>query len=258
MQPLTVSLLQTHTHWHEPKANRELFDTLLEQVPQSAQLVVLPEMFSTGFTMASAVVAEAMDGPTVTWLRARARTTQKVLCGSVVICEAGRYFNRFLWATPAGDVLHYDKRHLFRMANEHDHYQAGQRRLVVELAGWRICLAVCYDLRFPVWLRNKDDYDILLVVANWPAVRQLAWQTLLRARAIENQAYCVGVNIVGTDGNGLHYAGGSACYSHDGEVLSESLDKGCIVTQVLDWQSLAKARAAFPVALDADSFSLPI
>ena len=257
MQPLVVSLLQTHTHWHDAKANRALFDQLLAEIPEDAQMVVLPEMFSTGFTMDSAQVAEPMDGVTVSWMRERALALKKVLCGSVVISDAGQYFNRFIWAAPSGELSFYDKRHLFRMANEHAHYAAGHDRLVVDLNGWRICLAVCYDLRFPVWLRNRGDYDVLLVVANWPAARQMAWQTLLRARAIENQAYCVGVNIVGSDGNALRYNGGTAVYGHDGAVLSECGDKPAVITEALDWQSLSVAREQFPVSLDADTFTLP-
>jgi predicted amidohydrolase len=256
MQPLTVSLLQTHTHWHDAEANRALFDGLFAQVPSAAQLVVLPEMFSTGFTMDSSRVAESMEGTTIAWMRERAQALGKVLCGSMVICAADQYFNRFIWVMPDGELRWYDKRHLFRMANEHEHYAAGSERITLELDGWRICPAVCYDLRFPVWLRNRGDYDVLLVVANWPAARQVAWQSLLRARAIENQAYCIGVNIVGSDGNGLRYAGGSAVYAHDGEELSECGNTSSVVTQVLPWQSLQLAREQFPVNLDADNFTL--
>ena len=256
MQPLTVSLLQTDTHWHDAAANRALFDDLFAQVPSAAQLVVLPEMFSTGFTMDSSQVAESMEGATVAWMRERAQSLGKVLCGSMVISAADQYFNRFIWAMPDGELRWYDKRHLFRMANEHEHYAAGSERITLELYGWRICPAVCYDLRFPVWLRNRGDYDVLLVVANWPAARRVAWQSLLRARAIENQAYCVGVNIVGDDGNGLHYAGGSGVYAHDGEELSECGNTPSVVTQVLPWQSLQEAREQFPVNLDADDFTL--
>ena len=258
MQPLTVSLLQTYTHWHDAEANRALFDGLFAQVPDAAQLVVLPEMFSTGFTMDSSQVAESMEGATVAWMRERAQSLGKVLCGSVVIRAADQYFNRFIWAMPEGELRWYDKRHLFRMANEHEHYAAGSERITLELYGWRICPAVCYDLRFPVWLRNRGDYDVLLVVANWPAARRVAWQSLLRARAIENQAYCVGVNIVGDDGNGSHYAGGSGVYAHDGEELSECGNTPSVVTQVLPWQSLQEAREQFPVNLDADDFTLSV
>ena len=257
MQPLVVSLLQTHTHGHDAQANRALFDQLFEEIDDASQVVVLPEMFSTGFTMDSARVAEPMDGATVSWMRERAFSLNKVLCGSVVISDAGQYFNRFVWATPAGELSFYDKRHLFRMANEHQHYAAGQDRVVLEWNGWRICLAVCYDLRFPVWLRNRGDYDVLLVVANWPAARQVAWQTLLRARAIENQVYCAGVNIVGTDGSALRYGGGSVIFGHDGAVLSECGDQPAVITQALSWRSLSAAREQFPVSLDADTFTLP-
>ena len=207
LAPLPLAVLQTATHWHNPQRNHELFEQLLDQVPQGTALAVLPEMFSTGFTMSSQQVAEDMAGPTVQWLCQQADQRQLVICGSVVIQDGQQFFNRLLWATPDGGLSWYDKRHCFRMAGEHEHYSAGQQRVVVELAGWRICLSVCYDLRFPVWLRNCNDYDVLLCVANWPAARRDAWMTLLKARAIENQAYCVGVNIVGTDGNDVQYSG---------------------------------------------------
>ena len=212
MQPLTLTLLQTATHWHDPAANRAHFDALLARTPADTGIVVLPEMFSTGFTMASREVAEPMSGPTMTWLRERAAAGNRVLCGSLVIEEAGACFNRFVWVAPDGAVSTYDKCHRFRMAGEHEHYAAGDARVLIEHAGWKIRPLVCYDLRFPVWLRNVDGYDLLLCVANWPAPRRAAWNTLLRARAIENQCYMAAVNIVGTDGNGVPYSGGSAAY----------------------------------------------
>ena len=202
MSSVNVSLVQTHTHWHDPAANRALFDIWLDEVPQGTHLVVLPEMFSTGFTMAGRKVAETMDGETIAWMRSRAASLDAVVCGSLVIADGPQVFNRMLWVEPGGSVTSYDKRHLFRMAQETDHYAAGTKRVVVVLNGLRLCLAVCYDLRFPVWLRNRRDYDALVVVANWPAARVDAWLTLLRARAIENQAYVVGVNILGEDGAG--------------------------------------------------------
>ena len=258
MPSVTASLIQTHTHWHDPVANRAMFDIWLQDVPTDADLVVLPEMFSTGFTMASSAVAETMRGDTVTWLMDTARSLGKTLCGSVVIEDAGRYFNRLLWVGPDGAVQHYDKRHLFRMAGETNHYTAGDRRVIVELNGLRICLAVCYDLRFPVWLRNRDDYDVLLVVANWPAARVAAWMTLLRARAIENLSYVVGVNILGTDGAGVEYTGGSAVYDAEGRAVLEPSNKAEVATVVLDLGVLAEYRAAFPAWRDADDFELEV
>jgi omega-amidase len=256
VQPLTVSLVQTATRWHDPAGNRARFDDWFAQVPATSALVVLPEMFSTGFTMASAEVAEPMSGPTVAWLRESAARLGKVVCGSVAIADGGQHYNRFFWATPDGALTHYDKRHRFRMAGEHQHYAAGDRRCVVTLHGWRILPLVCYDLRFPVWLRNRGDYDLLLAVANWPAARQSAWNTLLRARAIENLAYAVGVNIVGRDGNGVEYTGGSAVYDPEGRELVHAGDRPGIVTVTLDGEALTGYRQRFPAWQDADDFSL--
>ena len=198
-----------------------------------------------------------MDGITVSWIKAQSRALGSVVCGSLII-EDGGYFNRLIWATPDGEIQHYDKRHLFRMADEHQFFDAGSERVTVSYKDWRICLSVCYDLRFPVWLRNQGDYDLLLCVANWPAARALAWQTLLRARAIENQSYCVGVNIVGTDGNGLSYVGDSGVYAPDGEVLVAADRAEGVTFATLEPSVLTSLRQAFPVGLDADRFSLEL
>ncbi len=256
MQSLTLSLVQTATHWHDPAANRALFDDWLAEVADDASVVVLPEMFSTGFTMASETVAEPMSGPTVGWMRRTAAALSKVVCGSVVVAEGGRCYNRFLWVTAGGEITAYDKRHRFRMAGEHEHYAAGRERRVVELNGWRILPLVCYDLRFPVWLRNRGDYDLLLAVANWPAPRQGAWNALLRARAIENLAYAAGVNIVGTDGNGVSYTGGSAVYDPQGTPLLEAGSDAGLLTVTLDREALEDYRIRFPAWQDADEFEL--
>ena len=253
---LTVSLIQTATHWEDPGANREMFDEWFTRLPADGELVLLPEMFSTGFTMSSREVAEEMGGPTTDWMQTRARELDRVLCGSLVIREGDRYFNRFCWATPNGEVRHYDKRHRFRMAGEDEHYDAGTTRAVFELDGWRVCPMVCYDLRFPVWLRNRDDYDLLVCVANWPAARQMAWNTLLNARAIENQAYVAAVNIVGEDGNGVVYGGGSCVFGPEGEALMPPAGDAGIFTQTLDKATLDNFRSDFPAWQDADSFSI--
>ena len=171
MHALNVALLQANTHWHDAAANRDMFDAMFADVEPTTDLIVLPEMLSTGFTMASQEVAEIMDGDTVAWLRRRAADRQVAIAGSVVIKKGGRYFNRLVWMAPDGRATVYDKRHLFRMAGEHEHYSAGDHRVTVQFGAWRIRLAVCYDLRFPVWLRSANDYDALLCVANWPAVR---------------------------------------------------------------------------------------
>lgn len=253
---LTLSMLQTATLWHDPAANRVMFDDLLQQVPAASRLVLLPEMFSTGFTMDSAAVAETMQGETIAWLHERAHQYGKVLCGSLVICEDGEFYNRFVSVDPAGQLTHYDKRHRFRMAGEHQHYGAGGAKRVFEVDGWRVCPMVCYDLRFPVWFRNQQEYDLLICVANWPAARQQAWNTLLRARAIENQVYAAGVNIIGCDGNGVEYAGGSAVYAPDGAVQVEATDDAQIITQTISWSGLCELRERFPVWQDADNFEL--
>jgi len=258
---VTVSLIQSATHWHDPAANRELFDNWLVQVPQEAEIVLLPEMFSTGFTMASAEQAETMDGPTVSWLIAAARVSGKTLCGSIVVAlpaadSAPQYVNRLLWVTPEGEVTTYDKRHRFRMADEHLHYAAGQERVVVTHKGVRILLQVCYDLRFPVFARNRCDYDVYLLVANWPAARQHHWNTLLAARAIENQCYVVAVNRVGEDGNGVVYGGGSGIYNYQGEADVLSFETEEVLSGQLDLAAQASYRKAFPAWQDADEFQL--
>jgi predicted amidohydrolase len=256
VRPLTLALIQTATRWHDPPANRRLFDDWFAAVPDAADVIVLPEMFSTGFTMASAAVAESMDGPTVDWMRDRAHHLGKVICGSLVIGEGNRCFNRFIWMPPDGVPVTYDKRHRFRMAGEHAHYAAGAARPVIRWGDWRILPLVCYDLRFPVWLRNRGDYDLLLAVANWPSARKLAWDTLLRARAIENLACAVGVNIVGVDGNGVEYAGGTAAYGPDGAGLLESVADPGVYCVTLDGDGLNDFRARFPAWQDADPFTL--
>ena len=255
MSPITFALVQSTTRWHDPAGNREDFAAKLGDLSQPCDVVVLPEMFSTGFTMDSTLLAEPMDGDTVGWMKAQSQALGAAVCGSLIIEDDG-YFNRFIWATPDGEIQHYDKRHLFRMAHEHQFFDAGSERVTVAYKDWRICLSVCYDLRFPVWLRNQGDYDLLLCVANWPAARALAWQTLLRARAIENQSYCVGVNIVGTDGNGLSYVGDSAVYAPDGEVLVAADRAEGVTFATLEPSVLTSLRQAFPVGLDADRFAL--
>tara|TARA_A100001037_G_scaffold298102_1_gene321248 strand:+ start:12802 stop:13575 length:774 start_codon:yes stop_codon:yes gene_type:complete len=255
MQPLTLSFLQTDTVWHDPAANREQISGWLDLLPEDSRLVILPEMFSTGFTMAATEVAEPMDGPTVGWMRQEARARGVVICGSVVISEGGHSYNRFIWAAP-DRVATYDKRHLFRMAGEHHHYASGTQRLVVQLDGWRICPVICYDLRFPVWLRNRDDYDLMLCPANWPAPRAQAWDGLLKARAIENLSYVVGVNIIGVDGNGVGYSGGSVVYGPEGESLLHAQDGRGVFTVTLSGENLLAYRKSFPAWQDADDFQL--
>lgn len=256
MRTLSVALVQTALHWHDPAANRALFDRLVAEVDPSADLIVLPEMLSTGFTMASAEVAETMDGETVAWLRDLARKRGAAVAGSLVINDAGRCYNRLVWMPADGRETIYDKRHLFRMAGEHEHYAPGESRVNVQLGDWRIRLSVCYDLRFPVWLRSRQDYDALLCVANWPAARQTAWNTLLRARAVENLCYAIAVNRIGRDGNGVGYSGGSAVYGPEGEALAEVFDREAVVELSLDLDELDTYRQRFPAWRDADGFKI--
>ncbi|HEY0180825.1 MAG TPA: amidohydrolase [Dokdonella sp.] len=262
-KPLTVSLVQGATRWHDAAANRAYYAELVRPLRGRTELIVLPETFLSGFTNETLHNAEPMDGEGLRWLRALAGEVGATITGSLVVREAGTCFNRLVWMRPDGSYAQYDKRHLFRMAKEHERYGGGAERLVVELGGWRICPQVCYDLRFPVWLRNRYDraarrfdYDLVVFVANWPSARRHAWRTLLRARAIENLAYCVGVNRVGVDGNELHYAGDSAVLDFLGQPLVELGAQEQTVTVTLDAAALAAHRERFPAWMDADEFSL--
>lgn len=257
---MRVTPVQTDLVWHDPAANRRKLDGVLAPLAGATDLVVLPEMFTTGFTMAAESVAEPAAGPTVDWLRCRAAGLRAVITGSIVTRDQGKYFNRLIWMRPDGTHEVYDKRHLFRMAREHEHYSAGSRRIVVDLNGWKVCPLVCYDLRFPVWSRNRigsnDGFDVLLYVANWPERRRYAWQTLLKARAIENLCYCVGVNRVGKDGVDIDYAGDSAVLDFLGQPLTPAAEGELAHTVTLDRAALQAFRQKFPAYLDADDFDL--
>ncbi len=255
MRDLSVVLLQQELAWQDPPANRARFERLLPQAPIGA-LVVLPEMFATGFTMEPAVCAEAPDGPTVAWLREQAAAHRVAMAGSLALADDAGFRNRLLFARADGSLAHYDKRHLFRMAGEHHCYAAGNERRVVACDGWRICLQVCYDLRFPVWSRNRGDYDALLYVANWPARRREHWRALLLARAIENQAWVVAVNRTGVDGKGIDYAGDSLVIDPWGRVVLDAGAQDGVHHAVLGADALAECRAKFPVHLDADAFTI--
>lgn len=264
MDDLRVSLVQGNTVWHDPAANRAAYGALMAPLAGATDLVLLPETFTSGFSNEALAQAEGMDGPTVAWMLAQARQLDAVVTGSVQLRVGEGVYNRMLWATPAGELHHYDKRHLFRMAREHDRYAAGRERRTFLLKGWRVCPLVCYDLRFPVFIRNRYgaeqpdgfDYDLLLFVANWPSPRRYAWQTLLRARAIENLAYVAAVNRVGSDGNGHAYSGDSAALDFLGQPLTELDDQVRVATVTLSGQALAAHRERFPAHLDADAFEL--
>lgn len=254
---LRITIVQTALHWQEAEANRRMFSEKLAVAAPATDLIVLPEMFTTGFSMQAPELAEQADGPTLTWMQEQAAKHQAVLTGSVMVQQEGCYYNRLYWVSPDGSYAHYDKRHLFRMAQEHHTYTAGRERLIMELKSWRICPLVCYDLRFPVWSRNMDNaYDLLLYVANWPQVRSQAWRTLLQARAIENLAYVAGVNRVGSDGNKHPYSGDSAIIHPKGYHLLETSEAEGIHTLALSKAALDEFRQAFPAHLDADRFSL--
>lgn len=253
---LRVTLVQTELAWQDPAANRRGLAGHFRGLAGHTDLVVLPEMFSTGFSMEAEQLAEDMGGPTIGWLREEAASLGCVITGSLIVRDAGRCFNRLVWARPDGSLEYYDKRHLFRLANEQQHYAAGTRRLVTEIKGWRVCPLICYDLRFPVWSRSRGDYDLLIYVANWPQRRAHAWVTLLKARAIENLSYVVGVNRVGRDGNGTSYAGDSVALDFLGQSLSSEGGGDRVETVVLDLESLQAYRSSFPAMLDADPYEI--
>lgn len=265
-EDIRISLCQANLVWESPQANFKQFEQLFEQIEQT-DLILLPEMFNTGFSMRSADLAESMDGHTVNWMREQAQKMQAVICGSLIVEENGKYFNRLVWMKADGKYHTYDKRHLFRMANENDHFTAGNQRLIVELKGWKIMPLVCYDLRFPVWSRNRfetdrssyahAEYDLLLYIANWPKPRVEAWKKLLAARAIENQAYVVGLNRVGKDGKEIPYSGGSRFIDPKGEVMWQAEDhQKAVKTLKLSAKELIDFRKKFPVGMDGDEFSL--
>ena len=264
MDDLRVSLVQAATVWHDPRANRELYSRLMAPLAGATDLVVLPETFTSGFSNEAIHRAEGMDGPTVAWIREQARQVGAVVTGSVQIREGEGVFNRLLWATPEGGLQWYDKRHLFRMAREHERYAAGRARMTVELKGWRVCPLVCYDLRFPVFIRNRFgvevadrfDYDLLVFVANWPSARRHAWRTLLQARAIENLCCVAAVNRVGTDGNDVHYSGDSVALDELGMPLVEFGAQAQVATVAFSAAALLAHRERFPAQLDSDRFEL--
>ncbi len=252
---LKISVFQFDLVWEDAVANRAKVDQLLGQMPAGTDIVFLPEMFSTGFTMNVSQVAETMSGETIAWMKLQSQKNSVALCGSLIIHEAGKYYNRLVFVTPSGIVSQYDKRHLFAMGNEDGYFQAGSERLIVEYEGWRICPLICYDLRFPVWSRNRSEYDVLAYCANWPESRKDVWNTLLKARAIENQSYVVGVNRVGVDGNKISYSGNSQLIDAKGKVLA-SVDEPeeSIISAEFSYRELTNFRIKFPVLNDADEF----
>ena len=260
MSSLTVTLIQTNVSWEDKPSNLAMLDKKIMAIPNRTELVVLPEMFSTGFSMQPEKLAEDMDGPTVNWMKKIARANKIILTGSLIISENGHYFNRLLWVLPDGTLGYYDKRHRFAFAGEDKEYTPGHKRLIAQVKGWKVNLLVCYDLRFPVWARQQSaeapEYDILLYVANWPERRSHAWKTLLTARAIENQCYVIGVNRVGNDGNQISYSGDSMVIDALGNTLYHKAGEEDIVTIVLKKEPLQEIREKFPFWRDADHFKI--
>ena len=253
---LELALIQSELDWHDPVANRSRFAPLLAQA-RGADLVILPEMFSTGFSMHSAELAEPEEGPTTAWLREQAMALGAVVTGSLIIqATDGSYRNRLLWARPDGTLAHYDKRHLFRMAGEHKHYAAGDEQVLLDVKGWQVRPLICYDLRFPVWSRDPYNTDLLLYTANWPGARRHHWNRLLPARAIENLCYVAAVNRIGTDGKGHAYTGDSQVLDFQGESLLAPGAAAGVFRVSLSASELAAYRERFPAHLDADAFAL--
>jgi omega-amidase len=263
MQDLKITLIQSDTHWEDISANLSMFEEKIWRISGATDVIVLPEMFTTGFTMAANRHAELMNMRTFKWMRQMADQTGALILGSYIVNVHDRFYNRLLWMEPGGHFKTYDKRHLFRMENEHKTYSPGESLLIGTWKGWRICPLICYDLRFPVWSRNRYDatarklsYDVAIYVANWPITRIDAWDTLLRARAIENVSYVVGVNRIGLDGQGVEYNGHSSVISPKGGVVYTNEGTEAIHTVELSANALEAFRDRFPSYLDADDFTL--
>jgi len=256
-EKLSVTIIQTHLHWENPVANRATLSDKIKAIQEKTHLIVLPEMFTTGFSMNAEVLAEAPNGPTFLWMQAEAELHNCAIIGSVIIKENGLYYNRLFFVFPNGEFVHYDKKHTFTLAGEHKTYTAGTEKIIVPYLGWNICPLVCYDLRFPVWARNTVDYDVLIYTANWPNKRVSAWDALLKARAIENMTYCIGVNRVGLDGNGHEYTGHSAIYDVLGAHISTvNFEREFTETIVLSKEHLQRHRNHLQFLQDRDVFTL--
>lgn len=258
LQSLTVSIIQSDLFWEDKKSNLEMFAQKIQSISEKTELIVLPEMFSTGFSMNPSKLAETMDGETILWMKRLSALKRAVITGSLIVKEENNYFNRLIWMLPTGNFGIYDKRHLFSYAGEHQYYKPGNKQLIASLKGWKVNLQICYDLRFPVWARqpaNKDkQYDVYINVANWPSKRRNAWMTLLKARAIENQSFVVGVNRVGTDGNSHTYSGDSMVVDPLGVELYHKENGEDIFTCVLQKETVAEVRSHYPFLNDADKY----
>lgn len=261
MSYLMVTTIQADLVWEDKKANLQQFEEKIRGIPGKKELVILPEMFSTGFSMSPAKLAEPMTGESVSWMRRVAAENHIILTGSLIIEDEGLYYNRLIWMLPTGDYGYYDKRHLFGYAGEHEVYTPGNRRLIASVKGWRINLQICYDLRFPIWSRQQPgteipEYDLLVYVANWPERRIHAWKTLLQARAIENQCYVVGVNRVGNDGHGIYHSGNTMVLGPMGDTLYHGQQQPETHSVQLELDQLNEVRAKLPFLKDGDAFTL--
>jgi len=276
---MKVTLIQTDLFWENRDKNIAHFDGLINSIKEETDLIVLPEMFTTGFTMNPEKLAEPAEGETLNWMRTKAKAKNSVITGSIAVEENGKFFNRLFWVEPNGNYSNYDKRHLFRMGKEDEHYTQGNKKIITKIKDWKISPLICYDLRFPVWSRNRWhstvssrklagkktetvekgnwEYDVLLYVANWPEVRIYAWKQLLIARAIENQCYVIGVNRIGKDGNNIEHSGDSVVINPRGEIISKTkANKESVETIKLDKQYLEDYKKVFPVGLDADDLNM--
>lgn len=257
MDKLAITIIQSHLQWENPIANRANFSEKIKSISEKTDLIILPEMFSTGFSMNAAMLSEENEGETLKWMKLEANKKRCAITGSIIVKEGAHFFNRLYFVLPNGDYEQYDKRHTFTLAGEHKTYTAGEKHLLVDYKGWKICPLICYDLRFPVWARNTWDYDVLIYVANWPVKRITAWDTLLKARAIENMSYCIGVNRTGLDGNGYEYNGHSAVYDALGTQISTAeFEKEFVATIILKKSHIEEHRKHLQFLADRDHFTL--
>jgi predicted amidohydrolase len=259
-QSLTISGIQADLHWEDKAANFKMLEEKINSIKQKTELIILPEMFSTGFSMKPEQLAEDMNGEAIKWMKRISAEKKAIITGSLIIKD-GEYFNRLIWMLPNGQFGVYDKRHLFAYADEEKHYRQGNKRLVTSVNGWKVLPLICYDLRFPVWSRQRPvngspEYDLLIYVANWPERRVNAWKTLLQARAIENQCYVAGINRVGNDGNDIHYSGESLVVDPMGEILYQKAEAEDVFTVTLQRDHLEAVRKKLPFWKDADAFEI--
>jgi len=252
---LRISFIQSDIIWHNTKENLFRFEKLIQKMEES-DLLVLPEMFNTGFSMQPAATAEKMNGETITWMQKTAKSKNMAITGSLAIIENDKFYNRLIFVYPDSSIKYYDKKHLFILSEEHKNFQSGNERVIIDFLDWKIKPQICYDLRFPVWARNVEDYDLLIYVANWPKPRRENWNILLKARAIENQCFTLGVNRIGTDGNPYEYVGDSVMLNPIGQVIFQAGDCEIIKKITLDKTDLIKYRISFPVLSNRDNFEL--